>query len=54
MFFPSNVTIPDFAGSRPLTVCRVVVLPAPFAPISATISPSLTSNDTSLRAWIMP
>ena len=31
-------------------VCRVVDLPAPLAPMRVTISPSLTSNDTSLMA----
>ena len=37
---------------RPDTVCSVVVLPAPFAPISVTISPCLTSKLTSLSAWM--
>ena len=39
MSFPSKVTVPPFDGSRPVMVCSVVVLPAPFAPMSATTSP---------------
>ena len=47
MSFPSKVTVPPFDGSRPVMVCSVVVLPAPFAPMSATTSPSFTSKETS-------
>ena len=54
MSFPSKVTVPPLEGSRPVIVCRVVVLPAPFAPISATTSPSFTSKETSRSAWIRP
>ena len=50
MSFPSKVTVPPFDGSRPVMVCSVVVLPAPFAPMSATTSPSCTSKDTSRSA----
>ena len=35
-------------------VFRVVDLPAPLAPIRVTISPSFTSNETSLTAWMLP
>ena len=47
MSLPSKVTVPPFDGSRPVMVCSVVVLPAPFAPMSATTSPSFTSKETS-------
>ena len=39
---PRKVISPERGGSRPDIVRSVVVFPAPFAPISATISPSLT------------
>ena len=39
---------------RPESVFKVVDLPAPFAPIRATISPSFTSNEMFLMAWIAP
>src|SRR5437762_8936063 len=38
----------------PATPRSVVLLPAPFAPISATISPSPTSNETSRHAGTSP
>ena len=44
---PLRRTVPDTARS-------VVVLPAPFAPSTATISPSATSSDTPCSAWIGP
>jgi hypothetical protein len=40
-------TIPDSARS-------VVLLPAPFAPISATISPLPTENEMPRSAWTGP
>ncbi len=40
--------------SRPETVWSVVVLPAPLAPISVTISPWLTWKEMSLMAWMAP
>ena len=40
MSFPSKTTEPDVTGRTPETVLSVVVLPAPFAPMSVTISPS--------------
>ncbi len=64
-----NITPPDFetriailrnkielsAGfNKPEIVCMVVVLPAPLAPISVTISPSLTSKEIPLIASIIP
>ncbi len=50
MSLPSKVTVPPFDGSRPEIVRSVVVLPAPFAPMSATTSPSFTSKETSRSA----
>ena len=40
--------------SRPEMVFRMVDLPAPFAPMSVTTSPSLTSKETPLTAWMLP
>ena len=50
MFFPLNSTWPLRGLSSPATVFSVVDLPAPFAPISVTISPSLTSKEMPLMA----
>src|ERR1700691_792431 len=41
-------------GKRPLIARRVVVLPAPLAPINVTSSPSLTSRETSCNAGTRP
>ena len=51
---PSKWTLPCLGTSRPLTVLRVVVLPAPLAPMSVTISSSSTVSETPRRAWILP
>src|SRR5215813_11927774 len=40
--------------SKPEIVASVVVLPAPLAPIRATISPSSTSMVTPRKAWVPP
>src|SRR3990172_4518471 len=40
--------------SSPRTVFRVVVLPAPLAPIMVTISPRSTRREIPLRAWMFP
>ena len=53
-FWPLNMMLPDLAGTSPVMVCRVVVLPAPFAPISDTISPSSTCRLMSLTASMAP
>ena len=45
MSCPLKRIVPDRARSRPLIVRRVVLLPAPFAPISATTSPGRTSSE---------
>jgi len=51
---PSNVIVPPFGRSNPEIVRSVVVLPAPFAPSSVTISPSSTSNVMLRSASIAP
>ena len=51
---PSNVIDPLETGRRPEMVLRIVVLPAPLAPISVTISPWFTTTDTPLIASILP
>ena len=53
-FSPMKLTEPDFGCSRPAMVFSVVVLPAPFAPISVTTSPALTVKEMPLIAWIEP
>ena len=54
MLSPWKVMEPVRAWSRPEMVCKVVVLPAPLAPIRVTISPSSTWKETSLTAWMAP
>ena len=51
---PSKVMEPLAAFSSPVMVRSVVVLPAPFAPISETISPSFTVIETPFSAWTAP
>ena len=51
---PSSVMLPLAALTRPLIVCSVVVLPAPFAPMRDTSSPSLTSSEMPLMARTAP
>src|SRR3954470_2936360 len=51
---PSNRILPFRGSMAPATPRRVVLLPAPFAPMSATISPSPTSNETSRQAGTSP
>ena len=45
---------PAEGRSIPLTARKVVVLPAPFAPISETISPWPTRMEMPRSAWIAP
>ncbi len=45
---------PLLGRSMPLTARSVVVLPAPLAPISVTISPLATLKETPFSAWIAP
>ena len=51
---PSNVIAPLEGGVRPLSKLNIVVLPAPFGPISPKISPIVTSKLTSLTAISPP
>src|SRR5512138_17077 len=43
---PSIITLPWTAGTRPIRVRSVVVLPAPLRPISATRPPAGTFSET--------
>jgi hypothetical protein len=49
-----KVTLPEAGQSSPDMVLNNVVLPAPFEPINATISASLTYKETSHNAWTLP
>src|SRR5690606_5883723 len=51
---PSNSIFPDMVGITPHSVFSVVVLPAPLAPISVTISPLLTSKSMPSRTCVFP
>ena len=51
---PSKRIAPDDAVTRPMMVLSNVLLPAPFAPMSATISPAATESDTSCRTGERP
>src|SRR5690348_10163167 len=54
MSAPRNRTCPAVGARNPVTRLNRVVLPAPFGPISPTISPSRTSNDTPSTARSPP
>ena len=54
MFSPSNHTEPLLARGLPHTVISKVVLPAPLAPMSETISPRRTCRLTPLTAQMAP
>ena len=51
---PMNLMEPERERSRPESVFRVVDFPAPLAPMSVTISPSLMSNEMPRTALIAP
>ncbi len=51
---PSMATEPLVGAISPASILIVVVLPAPFGPSSATISPRPTSNVTSLTTVRAP
>ncbi len=53
-FLPKNSMEPVRERSKPHTVFKMVDLPAPLAPIRVTTSPSFTSKDTPLMAWMAP
>ena len=46
---PSRVMVPLRAGTRPATTLSSVDLPAPFGPMTVTISPAPTAISTPLR-----
>ena len=54
MSLPSKRMLPEVGFFSPEIVRRVVVFPAPFAPIRVTISPSLTVREMPFKAWITP
>ena len=51
---PSKRIRPCRGRLSPLIARSVVDLPAPFAPISVTISPAPTRSETPFSAWIAP
>ena len=51
---PSSRMRPALGRTSPLIARSSVDLPAPFEPISVTISPARTSNETPRSAWIAP
>src|SRR5947208_2900929 len=51
---PSNTISPPRWVMNPMMTLKVVDLPAPFGPITATTSPSFTWSDTSWRIWRDP
>ena len=53
-FSPRTTTIPVSGWIAPVIIRMVVVLPAPLGPITPTIAPSGTANDTSLTATTSP
>ncbi len=54
MSSPMNRIVPVLGWLSPLTERRVVDFPAPFAPMSVTISPSRTSSEMPFSASIVP
>jgi hypothetical protein len=54
MSLPWKTIVPSRGVLSPLIDRNVVDLPAPLAPIRVTISPSRTSSEIPLRAWIEP
>ena len=54
MLRPRNSMSPEATGWVPVIAFKVVVLPAPLAPIRLTSSPSRTSNEIPLTAWMPP
>ena len=51
---PSKLTRPPIGLSRPETVRRVVVLPAPLVPMRVTTWPASTVKEMPLTASILP
>jgi hypothetical protein len=51
---PASTTRPPVVGCTPDSALSSVVFPAPFEPISATISPARTSSDTPFSTSMRP
>ena len=51
---PASMTVPWRGLMIPEIVRSVVLLPAPFEPISVTISPLSTVSEMPLSAWMLP
>ena len=51
---PSRRTLPPVGRKRPPIAFNVLLFPAPFGPISATISPAATESDTPRTASTWP
>ena len=51
MGFPSKNIEPESGGNTPAIMLKIVVLPAPFGPISALMLPSGISNEASDTAF---
>jgi hypothetical protein len=54
MSSPWKRIVPRRGRTSPLIDRSVVDFPAPFAPMSVTTSPSRTSSEIPLSAWIEP
>ena len=52
--FPNSVTVPESGRVRPSTISIVVVLPAPFGPRMATVSPGAMARSTERTARTLP
>ncbi len=51
---PWKRTTPRSGVSSPAMTRRIVDFPAPFVPRRVSVSPSITSNDTSKSTWTGP
>ena len=51
---PLKLTVPRRGRTVPMIVFSVVVLPAPLAPMSVTISPGCTDSDRPRSARMLP
>src|ERR1700720_3807306 len=54
MSSPWNSIVPELGGKSPEMTLKSVVLPAPFGPRTARLSPCATSRSTSRTAWRPP
>ena len=51
---PSNRTVPPETGAMPMMALRVLLLPAPLEPTSASVSPSSTVSEMPCVARTLP